>query len=59
MARKEIYVCDHCGAEFHPMNGYTDMEVDDFDFYKSVDLCSPCYDKIAKIVKEFLNGGKE
>ena len=59
MARKEIYICDHCGLEFHPMNGYTDMKIDDFGFYASVDLCSPCYDKLDKNVREFCGIGKE
>ena len=38
--KKQICICDHCGAEFNPINGYSDMEIDDFDFIKVVDLCS-------------------
>ena len=32
--KKIICICDHCGTEFNPVNGYSDLEVDDFDFAK-------------------------
>ena len=41
--KKQICICDHCGAEFNPINGYSDMEIDDFDFIKVIDLCTDCH----------------
>jgi len=56
--RKEVYVCDHCGAEFESKDGYTDMELDDLDFFANVDLCEKCYNEICKYVYDFCVFGK-
>lgn len=51
--RKEVYVCDHCGAEFDSKDGYSDTRIDCFDFVDEVDLCEKCYNEISKYVYEF------
>ena len=53
--KKTICVCDHCGAEFNPMNGYEDTEISDFDFVKEVDLCTDCYNELCEIVRAFVH----
>jgi len=53
--RKTVYMCDHCGAEFNPMNGYDDIEISDFDFVKKVDLCTECYQELCDIVRKFVH----
>ena len=52
--RKEIYFCDHCGKELNPMNDYTEIDIDNFDFVKEVDLCEECYKELCNIVREFI-----
>ena len=46
--KKQICICDHCGAEFNPIIGYSDMEIDDFDFIKMVDLCTDCHQELCE-----------
>lgn len=53
--KKQICVCDHCGTELNPMNGYSDLEIDDFDFVKEVDLCTECYQELCDIVRKFIH----
>lgn len=53
--KKTICICDHCGAEFNPMNGYEDTEINNFDFVKEVDLCTDCYNELCGIVREFIH----
>lgn len=53
--RKEVYICDHCGAEIHPFDDYTDMEFYSFDVTGTVDLCTRCNDELNKMVKKFVN----
>lgn len=50
---KQIYVCDLCGA-FNPTSGYSDTEIDDFDFIKEVDLCTDCYQELRNIITDFI-----
>ena len=52
--KKTVCVCDHCRAEFNPINGYSDLNIDDFDFVKEVDLCTDCFYKLCNIVREFI-----
>ncbi len=52
--KKQICVCDHCGAEFNLINGYSDLEINDFDFIKEVDLCTECYNELCNIVREYI-----
>lgn len=59
MARKVIYVCDHCGKEFESTNGYIEHQIDAFNFYEEVDLCTECFNEIDNIVREFCKLGKE
>lgn len=53
--KKQICICDHCGAQFNPINGYSDMEIDDFDFIKEVDLCTDCYKELCDIIRDFIH----
>lgn len=34
--KKTVCVCDLCGAEFNPINGYSDLELNDLDFVKKL-----------------------
>ena len=52
--KKQICICDHCGAEFNPINGYGDMELNDLDFVKEVDLCTDCFNELCDIVRKFI-----
>lgn len=52
--KKTVYVCDHCGKEFNSMIGYTEWEVNDFNFIKEVDLCVDCFHELCNIVREFI-----
>lgn len=52
--RKEVYICDHCGKELNPMNDYTEIDINNFDFVKEVDLCEECYNELCNIVREFI-----
>ena len=53
--KKRICICDHCGTEFNPMNGYEDVEINNFDFVKKIDLCTDCYNELCGIVREFIH----
>ena len=53
--KKQICICDHCGAEFDPINGYSDMEIDDLDFVKEIDLCIHCFQELSNLVREFIH----
>ncbi len=50
--KKTIYICDHCGKEEEEME-YSETVIDDFSFYRNVDLCTDCYNELDNIVKEF------
>lgn len=52
--KKTVCVCDHCGAEFNPINGYSDLELNDLDFVKEVDLCTECFNELCDVVREFI-----
>lgn len=52
--RKEVYICDHCRKELNPMNDYTEIDINNFDFVKEVDLCEECYNELCNIVREFI-----
>lgn len=56
--RKEVYICDHCGAEFDCKDGFSDTIIDNFDFEADVDLCKNCYNEISKYVYDFCGCGK-
>lgn len=32
-----------------------DMEIDDFDFIKEVDLCTDCYQELCDIIRYFIH----
>ena len=53
--KKTICVCDHCGAEFNPINGYSDIEINNFDFVKEVDLCTECFNELCEFIRKFIN----
>ena len=53
--RKTVYVCDHCGAEFNSINGYSELEINDFDFVKKVDLCTDCYQELCDMVGKYVH----
>lgn len=53
--KKTIVTCDHCGKEVDSMQGYTDMEIDDFIDWYEVDLCSECFRELDSIVKQYVN----
>jgi len=52
--KKQICVCDHCGVEFNPFNGYSNLDINDFDFVKEVDLCTECYNELCNIIREYI-----
>lgn len=52
--RRQVYNCDHCGKELNPMKDYTEIEINDFDFVKEVDLCEYCFNELCNIVREFI-----
>ena len=52
--KKTVCVCDHCGSEFNPINGYSDLELNDLDFVKEVDLCTECFNELCDVVREFI-----
>lgn len=52
--RKEVYICDHCGKQMDTLDDYCDMDIDDFDFIISVDLCVECYEELSKMIKKFV-----
>jgi len=52
--KKTVCVCDHCGAEFNPINGYSDLELNDLDFVKEVDLCTECFNELCDVIREFI-----
>ena len=52
--KKTVCVCDHCGAEFNPINGYSDLELNDLDFVKEVDLCTEYFNELCDVVREFI-----
>lgn len=53
--RKEVYICDHCGKEIDCIKDYTEIEIDDFNFDKEVDLCTTCYQELNDIVEKFVS----
>lgn len=53
--RKQVYLCDHCGTELNPINGYSELELNDFDFIKEVDLCTDCYNELCDIIRVFIH----
>lgn len=52
--KKTVYICDHCGKEFNAINGYSELQIDDFDRCDDVDLCTDCYNELCNIVSEFV-----
>lgn len=52
---KEVYICDHCGKELDCMEDYTEMEIDDFNFWKKVDLCKNCYQELNDMIEKFIS----
>lgn len=52
--KKTTYVCDHCGKEINLINDYTEMEINDFDFVKDVDLCEHCHNELCNIIRKFI-----
>ena len=58
--KKQICLCDHCGTEFNPINGFDDMEINYFGFERNIDLCTDCHNELYEIIREFANlDGKE
>ena len=53
--KKTVCVCDHCGAEFNPINGYSDLDLNDLDFLKEIDLCTECFNELCDVVREFIS----
>ena len=47
--------CDKCGVELCQMEDYADTEVDVAHFYKRVDLCAKCFEKLTDVIEDFFN----
>ena len=52
---KREFICDHCGKKINPVNDYTDIEINDFDFIKTVDLCKECFDQLCDMIRKFIH----
>lgn len=51
--------CDKCGKETVSMSDYEDMNIEINHYYKRVDLCASCFEKLTDIVEEFFNKESE
>ena len=65
MAKKIIYICDHCGKEFDAWeSGHSGMveiritKEGHLYYIKDAELCSKCVKDFTKIIKTFLNEDK-
>jgi hypothetical protein len=51
--------CDKCGVETISMSDYEDTDIEINHYYKRVDLCASCFEKLTDIVEEFFNKESE
>lgn len=50
--------CDKCGKEI-TMSDYDDMSIEINHYYKRVDLCASCFEKLTDMVEDFFNKESE
>lgn len=56
--KKYIHTCVHCGSEFDFQKEYSDLEINNFDFIKEIDLYEDCLHKLYSIVRNFIQKNK-
>ena len=45
--------CDHCGTELNSHNDYEDTDIDIANYFRRVDLCTSCFEKLTAMIEEF------
>jgi hypothetical protein len=45
--------CDKCGTVLENSNSYEDTDIEVAHYYKKVDLCSSCFEKLTNIIETF------
>lgn len=48
--------CDKCGVELINANNYEDTEIEVAHYWRKVDLCSLCFEKLTDVIEDFFNG---
>lgn len=52
--------CDKCGKELTMITeNYEDTEISIANYWRKVDLCSSCFEKLTDIVENFFNESEE
>jgi hypothetical protein len=51
--------CDKCGAETTSMSDYEDTDIEINHYYKRVDLCALCFEKLTDMVENFFSKESE
>lgn len=51
--------CDKCGVETTSMSDYADTYIEINHYYKRVDLCASCFEKLTDIVENFFHKESE
>lgn len=60
--RKTVCICDRCGNDFDPADGYEQVRFNEIGIYTlSFDLCSGCMESLQHHVRLFmgLEGGND
>ena len=47
--------CDKCGVELVNKNSYEDTDIGVAHYYRKVDLCSTCFEKLTDVIEEFFD----
>ena len=51
--------CDKCGVVLTSMNDYEEVAIEINHYYKKVDLCASCFEKLTDIVENFFHKESE
>lgn len=50
--------CDKCGVELCNKNNYEDTDIEIANYYKKVDLCYSCFEKLTDLIENFFEGNE-
>ena len=48
--------CDKCGVELVGIHNYEDTDIEIAHYYRRVDLCPVCFEKLTNIIEDFFYG---
>ena len=51
--------CDKCGCELESMAKYENLEIEIAQYWREVDLCCKCFEKLTNHIEKFFEERKE